>query len=72
MNPLIRQIHRWLSMAFAAGFVIVSAAMVLAKGAQPPFALYLLVLIPLFGLFGTGLWLFALPYVLKARAGRAA
>lgn len=67
MSPLMRQIHRWLSMAFTAGFIIVSAAMILAKGGQPPQWLYFFAVVPLFGLFGTGLYLFALPYVAKAR-----
>lgn len=67
MSPLMRQIHRWLSMAFTTGFIIVSVAMILAKGAQPPQWLYFLAVVPLFGLFGTGLYLFALPYLAKAR-----
>ena len=66
MNPLVRQIHRWLSMAFTAGFIANSVVIATAKG-EPAFWVYLLALIPLFGLFGTGLYLFVLPYLTKAR-----
>ena len=66
-NATIRQIHRWLSMAFTAGFLINSALIVAAKGGQPPYWVYFLALIPLFLLFATGLYLFALPYVARTR-----
>ena len=66
-NATIRQIHRWLSMAFTAGFLINSVVIATAKGGQPPQWVYFLALIPLFLLFGTGLYLFALPYFSRAR-----
>ena len=67
MSILIRQIHRWLSMAFTAGFIINTVVIFGMGQQQPAFWVYLLALIPLFLLFGTGLYLFALPYVAKAR-----
>jgi cellulose synthase/poly-beta-1,6-N-acetylglucosamine synthase-like glycosyltransferase len=66
----IRQVHRWLSMAFTAGFIVNILA--LSSGGVPPFWVYLTVLIPLFLLFPTGLYMFALPYVAGWRSGRRA
>jgi quinol-cytochrome oxidoreductase complex cytochrome b subunit len=67
-NSLIRQVHRWLSIAFTVGF-IVNAGVILGVGDRHPAAwIYLLVLIPLFLLLPTGLYLFALPYVARSRA----
>lgn len=65
----IRQVHRWLSIAFTAGFLVNSAVIFSLKGSQPPSWIYLLALIPLFLLFGTGLYLFALPHVVAWRGG---
>lgn len=70
MNRWIRQIHRWLSIAFTAGFLINSGVIFSLKGAQPPGWVYLFALIPLFLLFGTGLYMFALPYAQAWRGGR--
>ncbi len=66
-NHWIRQVHRWLSIAFTAGFVINAVVIVVLDQKQPPFWVYLLAVIPLFTLLPTGLYLFALPYV--ARSG---
>jgi hypothetical protein len=57
-------------MAFTAGFLVNAVAIFGLRLAQPPFWLYLLALIPLFALFFTGLYLFALPYLVgrKQRA----
>ena len=69
-NNWIRQVHRWLAIAFTVGF-LVNATVIFGLGQrQPPFAMYLLALIPLFLLLPTGLYLFALPYFAKAGAGR--
>ncbi|MGK6356145.1 hypothetical protein ACMGDH_13090 [Sphingomonas sp. DT-207] len=66
-NAWIRQGHRWLAIAFTLGFV----ANLFALGQQPaPGWVYALVLVPLFLLFGSGLYLFVLPYL--ARGGRGA
>lgn len=64
----IRQIHRWLAIAFTVGFIVNLFA--LSGGQQPAFWVYLLVLIPLFLLLPTGLYMFVLPYAAKWRSGR--
>lgn len=66
MSKFIRQFHRWTSIAFTLG-VIVNTAIIFSSGAQPEYWVYFLALIPLFLLLATGLYLFALPYVVKAR-----
>ena len=67
-SKAIRQIHRWLSIAFTLGFLAVSVTMM--RGEEPAEWLYFLPLIPLFALFGTGLYLFVLPYASRWRAAR--
>lgn len=62
----IRQFHRWMSVAFTIGFVVVFVATM--GGEEPPEWLYMLPLLPLFALFGSGLYMFALPYVRRRRA----
>ncbi len=66
-NMGIRQIHRWLSIAFTAGVVTYMIAM--TQG-QPAAWFGLLALLPLIALLLTGLYLFALPYVARARSAR--
>ena len=66
LSKWIRQVHRWLSMAFTAGFIVNIFA--LGGGGEPAFWVYLLVLIPLFLLFPTGLYMFALPYAARWRS----
>lgn len=68
MNTWIRQVHRWLSIAFTAGVVVYMVAM--TQG-TPPGWLGLFALVPLILLLLTGLYLFALPYLLKGRSARA-
>jgi hypothetical protein len=71
MSMWFRQIHRWLSMAFTAGF-LVNTVVIFGLGQEEPASwVYLLALVPLFLLLFTGLYLFVLPYVAKWR-GRAA
>lgn len=67
-NMWVRQFHRWLSIAFTAGF-IVNLFTSIGSG-EPAFWVYLLVLVPLFLLLPTGLYLFVLPYAAKGRGGR--
>jgi ABC-type transport system involved in cytochrome bd biosynthesis fused ATPase/permease subunit len=68
----IRQVHRWLALAFTLGFVV-NAVVIFGLGwKHPPFGLYLLTLIPLFLLLPTGLYLFALPYAERWSARRRA
>jgi len=65
-----RQIHRWLSMAFTAGFIVNTVVIFGLGQQQPAFWVYLLALVPLFLLLFTGLYLFVLPYVTQRRRGR--
>lgn len=67
----IRQLHRWLAAAFTVGF-IVNMVFVLTSGEETAFWVYLLVLIPLFLLLPTGLYMFVLPYVAKQHGNRLA
>ena len=64
MSKTIRQIHRWLSIAFTAG--VLGYIVVMTRG-QPPYWVGLFALVPLILLLATGLYLFALPYVRRAR-----
>ena len=66
---LIRQTHRWVSIAFVAIVAGIFAA--LGLGQQPAQWLYLLPLLPLAVLAGTGLYLFALPYLRGRRRSDA-
>lgn len=63
-NAWIRQIHRWLSIAFTAAVVANLVAL-----AQQKSALWvgLLALVPLILLLASGLYLFVLPYVRRGR-----
>lgn len=64
----VRQLHRWLSVAFTATVIANFAVRALAE--PPPWLTYS-PLAPLFLLLLTGLYLFVLPY-LPARRGRHA
>ena len=68
MSPLMRQLHRWLSIAFTLGVIGYMAMM--TKG-QPPAWVGLFALVPLILLLVSGLYLFVLPYALKARRAKA-
>jgi len=72
LSKWVRQIHRWLSMAFTAGVLVNTIVIFGLRQAQPPGWVYLLALVPLFLLLGTGLYLFALPYAQSWARGRAA
>ncbi len=61
-NIWVRQIHRWMSMAFTAGVIVYIIAM--GRG-QPDAWMGLLALIPLILLLLTGLYLFVLPYAIR-------
>ncbi|THD77030.1 MAG: hypothetical protein E7812_13810 [Phenylobacterium sp.] len=63
-NALIRQAHRWLSIAFALAVVINLTAVSLHKES---FWIGLTGLVPMILLLVSGLYLFALPYVAKWR-----
>lgn len=66
-NHWIRQSHRWLSIAFTLGFLINLVFAV--SGTEPDVWVYFLALVPLFLLLPTGLYMFALPYFSRRRAG---
>jgi hypothetical protein len=68
-NAWIRQIHRWLSVAFTLAVIANIAAM--AQNAQAVWV-GLLALFPLILLMLTGLYLFLLPHAAKWRSGRLA
>lgn len=65
----IRQIHRWLSIVFAA--IVAAIFIMLGAGKAPAYWVYLSPLPPLALLMLSGLYLFALPYAAKwRRTGR--
>lgn len=62
----IRQVHRWLSIAFTLAVMINIAVM--TQG-EPAIWVGLLALLPLILLLASGLYLFALPYAARWRRG---
>ena len=66
-NKLVRQAHRWLSIAFTLA-VIINIVAVLQK--KETVVVGLLALFPLVLLLVTGWYLFVLPYAAKWRSGR--
>jgi hypothetical protein len=72
MSKLIRQIHRWLAIAFTLG-VLTNTVVIFGLGQkEPAFWVYLLALVPLFLLLFSGLYLFVLPYAVRRRGGEQA
>jgi hypothetical protein len=63
MNFWMRQVHRWMSVAFTVAVVGVFIAMAVGHGKQPPGWIIYSPLPPLFLLLFTGLYLFVLPYL---------
>lgn len=63
----IRQIHRWLSMLFTLSVIATFIALALP---EPVVWVSYIPLAPLFLLMGTGLYMFALPYIAKWRGMR--
>lgn len=68
-NKWIRQIHRWLSMAFTAAVIVNIVAVVRGSYAN---WVGLLAVFPLAFLFLSGLYLFLLPHASKWRTGQPA
>jgi len=68
-NNGIRQIHRWLSIAFTLAVIANFVAMALG---QPPALVVYAPLLPLFLLLFSGLYMFVLPYAARARSERHA
>jgi hypothetical protein len=69
-NKSVRQLHRWLSIAFTLTVVANFIALAAGKGAQPPAVVTYSPLLPLFLLMFSGLYMFALPYAAKWRSAR--
>ncbi len=67
MSYWIRQIHRWVSIAFTLTVIANFIALALRHGKQPPAWVTYSPLPPLAVLLFTGLYLFVLPYLLKRR-----
>ena len=65
----IRQVHRWLAIAFT--IVVLAIFGALGLGREPAEWVYFLPLFPLFLLMLTGLYMFALPYVARRPRERA-
>ena len=66
MNIWVRQVHRWLSIAFT---VTVIANFVVRGFGEPPLWVVYSPLVPLFLLLFSGLYMFVLPYAAGRRAG---
>jgi hypothetical protein len=64
-NILVRQTHRWVSIAFTLTVIINFAVRV--RWTPPPWVTYS-PLLPLFILLFSGLYMFVLPYVVRSRA----
>ena len=71
MSKWVRQIHRWLSIAFTV--TVIANFVVLAQGGGgPPNWITYSPLVPLAFLLLTGLYMFFLPYATRMRAGSGA
>ena len=68
-NASIRQIHRWLSIAFTVTVIANFIALARGGGMPPPWVTYS-PLRPLALLLLTGLYMFVLPYAAKWRSWR--
>ena len=68
-NKCVRQIHRWLSLAFTV--TVIANFVALSQGEPPAWVTYS-PLLPLAVLLFTGLYLFVLPYAVRRRGERGA
>jgi hypothetical protein len=64
-NTWVRQLHRWLSIAFTV--TVIANFIAMGLGEPPSWVVYS-PLLPLFLLLFTGLYMFALPYAAGRRA----
>jgi hypothetical protein len=71
VSNVIRQTHRWVSIAFTVTVIVNIVVMSLRPG-QPPALVTYSPLLPLALLLFTGLYLFALPYATRWRRVRRA
>ncbi len=69
VSKFVRVFHRWTSIAFV--LVVAAIFAMLGLGQQPAQWIYYVPLLPLFLLMITGLYMFFLPYVAKARRTQA-
>jgi hypothetical protein len=69
-SHLIRQTHRWVSIAFTLTVIANFVALAQGGGAMPPPWITYSPLLPLALLLFTGLYLFVLPYAVRWRGGR--
>ena len=69
MSRWVRQIHRWVSIAFTV--TVIANFVALSQGVPPAWVTYS-PLLPLAVLLFTGLYLFVLPYAARRRGGSAA
>ena len=69
-NSNIRQIHRWVSIAFTV--TVIANFIALSRGGTPPPWITYSPLLPLALLLFSGLYLFVLPYAARRRTGRRA
>ena len=70
-NSWIRQIHRWVSIAFTVTVIANFVALGAGSGTPPPWVTYS-PLLPLALLLFSGLYMFVLPYAVRWRSGRRA
>jgi cellulose synthase/poly-beta-1,6-N-acetylglucosamine synthase-like glycosyltransferase len=68
-STLLRQMHRWLSIAFTAT-VVANFVVRGARPGEPPAWITYAPLLPLSVLLLTGVYLFFLPYSIRWRTGR--
>ena len=68
-NNGVRQIHRWVSIAFTLTVIVNIVVLSLGQGPPPAWVTYS-PLLPLFVLLFTGLYLFVLPFATKWQRGR--
>jgi intracellular septation protein A len=68
-NNWVRQVHRWVSIAFTAAVIVTTVAL---AQPQPVIWVSYIPLLPLALLFLTGLYLFVLPHAVKWRRRRRA
>lgn len=66
VSKAMRQVHRWLSVAFVAA--VIATTIALAQK-EPVVWMSYVPLLPLALLALTGIYLFVLPYIAKARSG---
>ncbi|CAN7440586.1 hypothetical protein [Rhizobium sp. LjRoot254] len=70
MNRWVRQIHRWLAIAFTVGFIANIVTLFGMGHQQPPVLVGMMALVPLMLLLLTGLYMFALPYFRRSGDGQ--